>query len=42
MDYGSKRVEIVGKDDKRHFTAVLACIMSGDFFPLHLVHQGTS
>ena len=30
---GSKRVEIIGKDDKRQLTAVLAGTLDGDFFP---------
>ena len=37
---GSKRVEVVGKDDKRQLTALFACSMSGDFLPIQLVYQG--
>ena len=37
---GSKRVEIVGKDDKRQITALFGCTMSGDFLPPQLVYQG--
>ena len=37
---GSKRVEIVGKDDKQQITALFGCIMSGDFLPPQLVYQG--
>ena len=37
---GSKRVEIVGKDDKRQLTALFGCTMSGDFLPPQLVYQG--
>ena len=37
---GSKRVEIVEKDDKRQITAVFGCTMSGNFLPPQLVYQG--
>ena len=37
---GSKCVEIIGKDDKRQFTALFGCTRSGDFVPAQLVHQG--
>ena len=37
---GTKRVEIIGKDDKRQLTAVLGCSMSGDFLPPQLIYQG--
>lgn len=37
---GSKRVELLGKDDKRQLTALFACSMSGDFLPIQLVYQG--
>jgi len=37
---GSKRVEMIGKDDKRQLTALFACFMSGDFLPIQLVYQG--
>ena len=36
---GSKRVEIIGKDDKRHIIAVLGGTMSG---PVQLVYKGTT
>ena len=39
---GSKRVEIIGKDDKHQITAVLAGTMAGDFLPIQLVYQGTT
>ena len=39
---GSKRVEIIGKDDKRHNTSVLGGTISGDFLPLQLVYKGTT
>ena len=35
----SKRVQVVGKNDKRHLTALYACSMSGDFLPVQLVYQ---
>ena len=37
---GSKRVEIVGVNDKRQITAVFAGSLAGDFLPVQLVHQG--
>ena len=37
---GTKRVEIIGKDDKWQLTAVLGCSMSGDFLPSQLIYQG--
>ena len=37
---GSKRVELVGKYDKRQITAVFSDSMTGDFLPLQLVYQG--
>ena len=37
---GSKRVELVGKDDKRQITAVFGGSMTGNFLPLQLVYQG--
>ena len=37
---GTKRVEVVGKDDKRHITANFGISMSGDFLPIQLVYQG--
>ena len=37
---GTKRVELVGKDDKRQPTAVLAGSMSGEFLPPQLIYQG--
>ena len=39
---GSKRVKIIGKDDKRQITVVLAGTMAGDFLPVQLVYQGTT
>ena len=37
---GAKRVELVGKDDKRQMTAVFAGSMSGQFLPPQLIYQG--
>ena len=37
---GAKRVESVGKDDKRQLTAVFAGSMSGKFLPPQLIYQG--
>ena len=37
---GAKRVDIIGKDDKRQLTAVLGCSLSGDFLPPQLIYQG--
>jgi hypothetical protein len=37
---GSKRVEIVGIDDKRQITAVFSGTLAGDFLPPQLIYQG--
>ena len=37
---GTKRVEIIGKDNKRQLTAVFGCSMSGDFLPPQLIYHG--
>ena len=38
---GTKRVEVVGKDDKRQLTAVLGGSMTGEFLPPQLIiYQG--
>ena len=42
MEEGSKCVEIIGKDDKRQTTAVLAGTLNGDFLPVQLVYKGTT
>ena len=39
---GSKRIEIVGIDDKRQLTAIFAGSLSGDFLPPQLVYKGKS
>jgi len=37
---GSKRVDLVGKDDKRLITACFAGTMEGDYLPPQLVYEG--
>ena len=37
---GSKRVEIIGIDDKRQITAVFGGTLVGDFLPPQLIYQG--
>ena len=37
---GSKRVEIVGMDDKRQITAVFGCTMEGEFLPPQIIYGG--
>ena len=37
---GARRVELVGKDDKRQLTAVFAGSMTGEFLPPQLIYQG--
>ena len=37
---GSKRVEVVGLNDKRQITGVFAGSLSGNFLPVQLVYQG--
>jgi len=37
---GSKKVEIIAKDDKRQITAVFGCSLAGDFLPIQLLYQG--
>ena len=37
---GSKRVEIVGINDKRQITAVFCGTLAGGFFPFQLIYQG--
>ena len=39
---GSKCVEIIGKDDKRQITMVLAGTVKGIFLPVQLVYKGTT
>ena len=41
-DEGSKRVEIVGADDKRQITSVFAITPLGDFLAPQLIYQGTT
>ena len=37
---GSRQVQVIGLDDKRQITAVMACSMSGDLLPLQVVYGG--
>ena len=37
---GSKQVEIIGLDDKRQITAVMACSLTGELLPIQLVYGG--
>ena len=37
---GAKRVEVVGKEDKRQLTAVLGGSLVGDFLPSQLIYEG--
>ena len=37
---GSKRVDIVGMDDKRQITAVFGCTMEGEFLPPQVIYGG--
>ena len=37
---GAKRVELLGKDDKRQLTAVFAGSTSGELLPPQLIYQG--
>ena len=39
---GTKRIEIVGVNDKRQITALFCGTITGEFFPLQLIYQGTS
>ena len=39
---GAKRVGIVGVDDKRQITAVLAGSLSCDYLPPQLIYKGTT
>ena len=39
---GSKRVQIIGADDKRQITAVFGVTLSGDFMYPQLIYQGTT
>ena len=39
---GSKRIELIGKDDKRQLTVLFAGLLSGDLLPIQIVYQGKS
>ena len=41
-DEGSKRVEVVGADDKRQITAVFGITLSGNFLHPQLIYKGTT
>ena len=37
---GSKQVRVLGSDDKRQITALLAATLSGEFLPLQIIYGG--
>jgi len=37
---GSKRIELIGQDDKRQITAAFAGTLTGQFLPIQLVYEG--
>ena len=37
---GSKRIELIGKDDKRQITVLFAESLSGEFLPIQIIYQG--
>ena len=37
---GSKRIELIGQDDKRQITATFAGTLTGNFLPIELVYKG--
>ena len=39
---GDKQVPIKGSDDKRQYTALLACALDGHFLPPQIIYQGKS
>ena len=39
---GSKRIELIGKDDKRQLTVLFAGSLSGDLLPIQIIYQGKS
>ena len=39
---GSKRVQVIGADDKGQIAAVFAGSITGEFLPPQLIHQGTT
>ena len=38
---GSQNVSVVGTEDKRQITAVVACSLSGEILPFQLIYKGT-
>ena len=39
---GSKRIEVIGKDDKRQLTAVMVGTLDEDLLPFQIIYQGTN
>ena len=39
---GRRQVEIKGIDDKRQYTALLACTLRGEMLALKIIYQGTT
>ena len=39
-EQGTKKIEVIGKGDKRQITAVFGGTMMGDFLPLQLIYEG--
>ena len=39
---GSKRIEMIGKDDKRQLTVLFAGSLSGDLLPIQIIYQRKS
>ena len=39
---GSKRIELIGKDDKRQITVLFAGSLSGELLPIQIIYQGKS
>jgi hypothetical protein len=37
---GSKKIKVLGSDDKRQITALLASTFSGKLFRLEIIYQG--
>ena len=39
-EQGTKRIEVIGKDDQRQVSAVFGGTMTGDFLPPQLIYEG--
>ena len=39
---GDKQVDVKGIDDKRQYTALLACTLAGEMLPPQIIYQGTT